>query len=313
MVITTKDRKDDLRKAVASAVAQTARTEVIVIDDGSSDGTSDMIRAEFPTVRVERSEVSRGYIVHRNRGAELARAPVIFSIDDDAIMVSRETIAHTLREFSHPRIGAVAIPFMNVLTSRDLLTSAPDGSRVWVGAYYIGCSHAVRRDLFLSLGGYRTHFIHQGEEGDYCQRMLDRGYVVRLGTAPAIEHHESPKRNLVRQYTLTSRTNVLNPWLNVPMPDWVPFTILQSAKTFAVLGVRRKYPWTVLKGLARGYGAIFTHWSLRKPMKVKAFRLWKRLWNEKALPFDEVEPLLGPMVSPTIAPSRSGADAGVGG
>src|SRR5271170_7046039 len=85
VIITTKNRKDDLRKAVASALTQDARPRVLVIDDGSTDGTSEMIRGEFPTVQLERAEQSRGLIVQRNRGAALAQTPLIVSIDDDAV------------------------------------------------------------------------------------------------------------------------------------------------------------------------------------------------------------------------------------
>lgn len=41
-------------------------------------------------------------------------------------------------------------------------------------------------------------------------------------------------------------------------------------------------------------------------MKLKAFRPWKRLWNERALSFDEVEPLLGPMASPLVPAGAGG-------
>jgi glycosyltransferase involved in cell wall biosynthesis len=44
VVITTKDRKGELRTAVQSAVEQTADPEVLVLDDGSTDGTAEMAR-----------------------------------------------------------------------------------------------------------------------------------------------------------------------------------------------------------------------------------------------------------------------------
>ena len=50
IVIVTKNRKEELRDAVLSALNQVGRLEILVIDDGSTDGTSEMIRAEFPTV-----------------------------------------------------------------------------------------------------------------------------------------------------------------------------------------------------------------------------------------------------------------------
>src|SRR5437016_11568624 len=84
IVITTRNRKEALRAALRSALCQKSHPEVIVIDDGSTDETSDMVRAEFPEVTLHSFDQSRGYIVRRNNGALLARGKVIFSIDDDA-------------------------------------------------------------------------------------------------------------------------------------------------------------------------------------------------------------------------------------
>ena len=44
VLITTKDRKDDLARAIGSVVEQTAPVELIVVDDGSTDGTSELVR-----------------------------------------------------------------------------------------------------------------------------------------------------------------------------------------------------------------------------------------------------------------------------
>src|SRR5436309_15491076 len=98
VVIITRNRKEELLVAVQSALSQATQPEVLVIDDGSDDSTSEMVRSEFPTVRVERSKVSRGYIFQRNRAALLANGEVIFSIDDDAKFSSANVIEQTLQD-----------------------------------------------------------------------------------------------------------------------------------------------------------------------------------------------------------------------
>src|SRR5947209_3028796 len=82
ILITTKNRRDELARAVASALTQTAPCEILVIDDGSTDGTAAAIRDQFPAVRLHRYEESAGYVLRRNQGAELANAPIIVSLDD---------------------------------------------------------------------------------------------------------------------------------------------------------------------------------------------------------------------------------------
>jgi hypothetical protein len=59
LVITTRNRRDDLRTVLRSAVQQAGLPEIIVIDDGSNDGTAEMVRVEFPSVIVHRREDSR--------------------------------------------------------------------------------------------------------------------------------------------------------------------------------------------------------------------------------------------------------------
>ena len=266
MVITTKNRKEELLKAVESAMGQRGLLEVIVIDDGSTDGTAEELEKKFnhrghnrasgqmrdgaianwpegrgsgrdrvkehgglvcseaglpldnpsgaafsnpstselnrdpentslirsadgpaslpatgysppvttglPVLRLIRHEVSAGYIVRRNEGARVARGDVIFSLDDDAVFSSPFVVEQTLRDFSHPRIGAVAIPFIEPHKANREMQRAPTREDVWITASYIGTAHAVRRDVFLALGGYREHLVHQGEEGDFCLRML---------------------------------------------------------------------------------------------------------------------------------------------
>src|SRR5215204_4542729 len=114
VLITSKNRKEELRVAIASALEQTAKPEVLVIDDGSTDGTSDLVRTEFAQVNLHRFEQSEGLIVQRNRGAELAAGEFVLSMDDDAIFSSPHVVEQTLADFDHPGIGAVAIPFINV-------------------------------------------------------------------------------------------------------------------------------------------------------------------------------------------------------
>ena len=66
VVITTKNRKDELRTALQSTLRQTVAVEILVFDDGSTDGTSQMVAAEFPQARLHRVEQSLGIIEARN-------------------------------------------------------------------------------------------------------------------------------------------------------------------------------------------------------------------------------------------------------
>ena len=283
VVITTKNRKEELRVALRSAFEQTAQPEVMVMDDGSTDGTADMVRAEFPKALLQHFNESKGYIVRRNEGAKLATGDVIFSIDDDAEFSTARVIEQTLAEFDDPRIGAVAIPYIEPHKANRLAQQAPDRTTVWVTDRFIGTAHAVRRDVFLKLGGYREHLVHQGEEGDYCIRMLDAGYFVRLGNADPIHHFESPKRNLERMDYYGCRNSILFAWQNVPTRH---FLIHLSATTFNCLRwtfVPKRF-FTRLRGLFAGYrGGLGVQ---RTPVKPETYRQWRKLGRERTMPLE---------------------------
>ena len=111
-----------------------------------------MVREEFPQARIDRSEISRGLIVQQLGGPIGRRADPI-SMDDDAAFSSPRVVEQTLAEFDDPRVGAVAIPYIE--PTRPIAPwPAPSCDGIWVTGEFIGTAHAVRHDLFLQLGGY---------------------------------------------------------------------------------------------------------------------------------------------------------------
>ena len=83
VVISTYQRADLVCRALRSVFAQTCQPdEVIVVDDGSTDGTSTRLASEFPRARVLRQE-NRGVSAARNRGIAAARGRWIALLDSD--------------------------------------------------------------------------------------------------------------------------------------------------------------------------------------------------------------------------------------
>lgn len=293
VVVTTKNRLAELRKAVASALAQTVEPEILVIDDGSTDGTAEVIRQEFPSVNLQQSQQSLGYIVQRNRAARLAKGTIVFSIDDDAVFTSPRVIEQTLCEFDHHRVGAVAIPFMDVNRSSEMRQKAPDNSAIYAAYAYIGTAHAVRKELFLALGGYREILIHQCEEEDYCMRLLNAGYITRCGNADPIHHFESPRRNWTRMDYYGSRNKVLYAWHNVPFPYAVAHLGVTTAQTLAYT-LRPNRLGTRLRAVMSAYGLACTGKCDRRPISPAIYRLSRKLKQRYSVPLDEIEALLPP-------------------
>ncbi len=293
VVIPTFNRKDALRAALQSSFAQTVPIEAIVVDDGSTDGTEEMMRREFPHVLYERHSGPNGPAFLRNRGSELASAPILFPIDDDAMFASSGTVEQTLAEFQHPRVAAVGIPFINVRTDSIVQQRAPDDGRLHVTNAFVGAAHAVRRDRFLAVGGYRPAMFYMGEESDLCVRFLDHGWIVRLGRADPMHHFESPQR-VTRRADLYGRQNdILYPWYNVPWP-YFPFHLAGTTALGVIFGFRVGRPGIMLKGLMQGYRGIFSQFGQRKPVRRSTYRL-SRLLKRHPLPLEQIADLLPPL------------------
>jgi glycosyltransferase involved in cell wall biosynthesis len=291
VVITTRNRKEDLAGATASALEQTARPDVLIIDDGSTDGTAEMIKQEFPTVRLHRSEISMGLIVQRNRAARLATTPFLVSIDDDAVFSSPKVVETALAEFNHPRVGAVAIPFVDINRGPKVHQKAPGPDRVYAAYSYIGTAHAVRRDLFLGLSGYREILFHQGEEEDYCVRLLEAGYITRYGSSDPIHHYESPRRNWARMDFYGARNKILYAWHNVPLPHFPAHLAISTTKTL-LYSLRPNRFWNRFRGVVSGFFLVANRRAQRRPVSARTYRLSRLLKQSHALPLHEIEGLL---------------------
>jgi len=114
VVIPTRNRKNELKVALRSILKQTVQSEIIVLDDASTDGTSEMLQKEFTQIMFIRSKHSLGCYTQINVGTKLASNSIVMSIDDDINFVNPTTIEQTLKLFDHPRVASVWSSVYNI-------------------------------------------------------------------------------------------------------------------------------------------------------------------------------------------------------
>ena len=79
-----------------------------------------MVKSEFPTATLIRNEKSLDIIAARNRAiGAAANTSILFTLDDDAVFSAPDTVSTVLDCFDHPRVGAVAIPYINYVSGRQ--------------------------------------------------------------------------------------------------------------------------------------------------------------------------------------------------
>ena len=155
-----------------------------------------MVRDEFPQARVERFDDGAGLAARRNDAIALANGDIIVSIDDDAVFTSPRTVADTrggLRRSADR--GCRDAVHRRRHHARRCSSERRTRDDTWLGPVYRGTANAVRRDVLVEVGGYTPEIQWVGEEWDVCLKMMDAGYVIRLGHAEPIHHFTSPKRS----------------------------------------------------------------------------------------------------------------------
>ena len=122
IIIVSWNVRERLRACLASLPLVSGEVEIIVVDSASSDGTSELVRAEFPSVKLLPSRENLGYSRGNNLGLEQARGRYAFILNPDTEIVG--AALPTLRDYldAHPRVGVAGpqliLPDQRVQPSR---------------------------------------------------------------------------------------------------------------------------------------------------------------------------------------------------
>ena len=277
IVITTKNRKEELSKAIASCIKLKGNSEILIFDDGSEDGTMEFVQNNFPTVRVHREEKSLGLINARTKAASIVTGEIIFSIDDDACFSNENTVMDILPYFDLPEIAAVSIPYIDVLKSPEVKQPAMGTiNETYLLPQYRGTAHALRKDIFLKLGGYRKNLIRQEEETDFGIRLFKEGYKIRVAKSDPILHYESPKRNYNIIAFYAARNNFLLAWVYTPWLLLIPNLLILTSGLIRY-GIKNRTINSVFKGFLQGIKNFGNREVARDPLTFKQFLGYKRL------------------------------------
>ncbi len=219
-VVISHNRRDDLMNSLPRH-----SRPVILVDNGSSDGTVEAVRRTFPDVRIVELPGNLGATA-RNIGVERAQTPYIVFADDDSWWSDTATGQLIDLFGAYPRLALVAARVLVGLEERldpasEEMANSPlpqTGDLPGVPVLgFVTCGTAVRRDAFLEVGGFDDVVFFAGEEErvalDLAAHRWDLAYVPEV----VAHHHPSVVRstNAAREQ-LTLRNSILTAIMRRP-------------------------------------------------------------------------------------------------
>jgi GT2 family glycosyltransferase len=207
VVIPTLDARELLAETLASLDRQTRAADVVVVDNGSTDGTAELVAERFPRVRVVRNETNLGFGRAVNRVALELDVDALVLLNNDVVCDER-FVERILAPLQNPGVAMVAgvllqrgapelvdsagIELDTTLRSWDAWWNRPvaavGGASEPVGP--CGGAAAYRLDAFQAVGGFDDAFFAYWEDVDLALRLRLAGHrCVRAADARGLHKH----------------------------------------------------------------------------------------------------------------------------
>ncbi|MFC1935241.1 glycosyltransferase family 2 protein [Chloroflexota bacterium] len=266
VIVVTRNRRKDLRAAIESVHQQTySSSEVIVVDNGSSDGTPQMVKEGFTEVRLVDLDRNTGPYHGRNVGAAASKGGILFFLDDDATL-EKDSLAAIVDRFSaEEALGVIVCKLIQAGSGApeailfSSVTTNPD-EECYLGDMVAEGATAIRRDVFERVGRWPANYFRAHVGTDLSYRIMDAGYYITYFPKAVVYHKESPLGNISRRQIerekmfYVVRNQLWIAWKYLPLPRAAMESIIKICYYFwESLGKGALVPY--LRGL---WSAILT-------------------------------------------------------
>jgi GT2 family glycosyltransferase len=263
----------DTREVTLDCVARLDRGRAIVVDNGSTDGTSEAVAGRFPDAAVVRLERGVGFAEACNRGAAVGDAPLVLFLNSDvlagpgaldvlvgALEARPDAVAAGGRlvdpgtDDTQPAYAPQRYPGLGALLARvtglEVLVGGGPDPALLAERGTIACDQPagacllVRRDALDAVGGWDERFWFWYEDVDLARRLRARGALLHVGAAVFEHLGGGTFAAWGREKGLRSRLHGIVRYAEVHLPRWQR-VVLGSA--LAASGAARALTFSALR------------------------------------------------------------------
>ena len=260
---------------------------IVVYDDGSTDGTDDVVKNKFPTVELWRNEISKGYLDCRNQLLNKIEADYLISLDDDAHFLSEGVLESIQQTFeSQPMAGVLAF---RIFWSTHLPSSTSTVDMPQVVKSFVGCGHVWRKSAWDVIPNYPEWYQFYGEENWAGLQLFQHGFTVYY-VPEILVHHRVDLRERAKnksgfafRYRCSLRADWYTYFMLYPLAKALYFFGYSVAKQIQKIGGEAQF--YLLKPLLLGLVDLLIHFPKltrnRKPLSDLQFKQYQQLKEAK--------------------------------
>jgi GT2 family glycosyltransferase len=225
VVVITHQRRDELLLALRRLLDLPERPHVVVVDNGSTDGTAEAVRERFPAVELIASPENLG-AVGRNVGVARLDTPYVAFCDDDTWWEPGSLRAAADVLDAHPGLAVVTGRIQVEPAGTDdpivaELRDSPVRGAAWLpgpalGSFLAGAS-VLRREAFLEVGGFSARLWLGGEEELMAGDLAAAGWELCYLPVLTVHHQASRARDPHRRRRDGIRNTLWTTWLRRPV------------------------------------------------------------------------------------------------
>ncbi len=207
-------------------------TEIIIVDDGSWDGSVKLINKNFPQVKLIKHRVNRGFSAGVNTGVRMAKGDLVVLLNTD-VVPSENFLAPIFKHFENKKVFAVSMHEKGFSYAKGYfgagyiqLAMGEEVGNPHTSFYVSGGSGVFRRSIWMELGAMDEKLLSPfyWEDIDICYRAEKRGYINLWEPESHVVHnHESTIGKFPKTYVqrVKERNQLLVIWKNIHSPKLI--------------------------------------------------------------------------------------------